>query len=100
MPLIYKRRYTHRDNEGCIRARATTDVNGQPVSRDAGVIDFDVVTELVFKDQAAHEAWATAIGRNGGGEKVVADEEKFLDRGRTRAQVVEEFVTCPFMRES
>lgn len=77
-PLVYKRSYLAR---------------GDALNLDDGSIDFDVVTELVFADRDAYLAWAAAVFKPGAGEQVVADEERFLDRSRTRAFVVEEFVT-------
>ena len=71
-PIIYKRNYLVRDNK----------IKGDDT------IDFDVVTELVFPDRAAYLAWVAKMG-----EQVVADEQKFLDRSRTRSYVVEEYVT-------
>jgi hypothetical protein len=56
-------------------------------------IDFDVITELHFPDRAAYLAWGTALSRDGAGEQVVQDEQRFLDRARTRAYIVEEHVT-------
>jgi hypothetical protein len=78
-PLVYKRSYL---------------VRGDALNLDDGSIDFDVVTELVFADRDAYLAWAGAVFRPGAAEQVVADEERFLDRARTRAFVVEEFVTA------
>ncbi len=77
-PIVYKRNYLLRGNE---------------LNRDDNAIDFDVVTELVFADRAAYLAWRAQLSQPGSGEQVVADEEKFLDRSRTRACVIEECVT-------
>jgi EthD domain-containing protein len=77
-PLTYKRNYL---------------VRGDALNLDDGSIDFDVVTELVFANRDAYAAWAAAVFKPGAAEQVVADEERFLDRARTRAFVVEEFVT-------
>ena len=60
---------------------------------DDGSINFDVVTELVFADRGAYQAWMAAVFKPGVAEQIVADEERFLDRSRTRAFVVEEFGT-------
>ncbi|HEU4404453.1 MAG TPA: EthD domain-containing protein [Polyangiaceae bacterium] len=76
-PLVYKRSYL---------------VRGDALNLDDGTIDFDVVTELAFADRDAYLAWAAAVFKPGNGEQVVADEERFLDRSRTRAFVVDEFV--------
>jgi uncharacterized protein (TIGR02118 family) len=78
-PSVYKRNYLVRGDE----------FNRQ----EDGTIDFDVITELVFPDRAAYLAWGAAVGRGDGGEQVAADELKFLDRSRTRAYVIEEYVT-------
>jgi EthD domain len=78
-PIGYKRNYLVRGDEFNIEDRA---------------IDFDVVTELVFPDRAAYLAWGAQLSRSDSGEHVVSEDElKFLDRSRTRAYVVEEFVT-------
>jgi len=77
-PIVYKRNFLMRGDE---------------FNKEDGAIDFDVVTELVFPDRAAYLAWAAQLSKPGSGERVVADELKFLDRSRTRAYVVEECVT-------
>jgi hypothetical protein len=95
MPLVYKRRYTHRDDETRIRVRASKDSEGHAVEGPGDTVDFDVVTEIAFESRERQQAWMAALIRNGEGGKVVCeDEERFLDRGRTRAHVIEEFVTC------
>ena len=97
IPLVYKRRYTHLDDASRVAARATRTVEGKFLkSGEAGeTVDFDVVTEIAFESREKRDAWGEALVRNGeGGKVVVEDEERFLDRGRTRAHVVEEFVTC------
>ena len=77
-PIVYKRRYL---------------VRGDAINHEDASIDFDVVTELGFPDRAAYRAWSAQLSKPGSGELIVADEQKFLDRSRTRAYVVEEFVT-------
>ena len=77
-PIGYKRNYLVRGDESNIEDDS---------------IDFDVVTELLFPDRAAYLAWRAALSKPGSGEQVVADEEKFLDRSRTRASIIEERVT-------
>jgi EthD domain-containing protein len=77
-PIVYKRNYL---------------VRGDELNKEDNAIDFDVVTELVFPDRAAYLAWRAQLSKPGSGERVVADEEKFLDRSRTRACVIEECVT-------
>jgi len=77
-PSVYKRNYLLRGDE---------------LNRGDNAIDFDVITELVFPDRAAYLVWRAELSKPGSGEQVVADEEKFLDRSRTRASIIEERVT-------
>ena len=77
LPKVYKRRYLQ--HPGWVQAK-----------EGAAQVDFDVVVELAFEDL---EAWMAELSKNGGGEKIPVDEEKFLDRTRTRANVIEEYVT-------
>lgn len=92
LPTTYKRRYTHRDESLQAEAAGPFGVMVSPTDGGAG-IDFDVMTELVFASLEARQAWTARIGRDGGAQKILEDEERFLDRGRTRACVIEEFVT-------
>ncbi|AUX47609.1 ethyl tert-butyl ether degradation protein EthD [Sorangium cellulosum] len=78
VPAVYKRSYLKR---------------GDALNMEDGAIGFDVVTETVFPDRAALQAWLGKIFEPGTRERVVADEEKFLDRSRYWAYVVEERVT-------
>jgi hypothetical protein len=78
IPSVYKRNYLLRGNE---------------LNKEENAIDFDVVTELVFPDRTAYLVWRAQLSKPGSGEQVVADEEKFLDRSRTRACIIEEHVT-------
>ena len=73
-PTVYKRNYI---------------VRGDEFNREDATIDFDVVTELVFPDRAAFVAWIENLSV----EQIATDEQKFLDRSRTRAYVIEEHVT-------
>jgi hypothetical protein len=76
-PIIYKRRY----------------LVGERLTAEGGDVDFDVMTELVFVDRHAFDAWMAELAKPGVGARIVADEEKFLNRARTRAYVIEEHVT-------
>ena len=78
-PVVYKRRYLVRDDR---------------LTREGGVVDFDVVIELGFPDRDAFLAWMAKLSATGAGEQVAADEARFLDRSRTRAYVFEEYVTA------
>ena len=77
VPTVYKRRY----------------LIGERLTAEGGAVDFDVMTELVFTDRNAFDGWMATLAKPGAGARVVADEEKFLNRARTRAYVIEERVT-------
>jgi hypothetical protein len=70
-PPVYKRNYV---------------VRGDELNREDPAIDFDVVTELVFPDRPAFAAWMEKLSV----EEIGVDEERFLNRSRTRAYVIEE----------
>ena len=76
-PIVYKRRYVL-----------------ERLTNEGGAIDFDVVTELGFDDRADYLAWMAKLSAPGARERVSVDEAKFLDRSRTRAYVVKEYVTA------
>ena len=61
-------------------------VRGDELGREDPAIDFDVVTELVFPDRPAFAAWLEKLSV----EEIGVDEERFLNRSRTRAYVIEE----------
>jgi uncharacterized protein (TIGR02118 family) len=71
-PVTYRRLYLTRD---------------APLGRGPDGVDFDAITELWFEDKAAYRTWMAAISV----DAVREDEERFLDRSRTRAFVVETF---------
>jgi hypothetical protein len=77
-PEVYKRHYLQR---------------GDTLSIGEAGIDFDVVTEQGFADWAAFESWIDAVTAGDAGERVAADEARFLDRSRTRSCVVSDYVT-------
>lgn len=77
-PMVYKRHYLQR---------------GDAVNIGEADIDFDVVTEQVFADRAAFQAWIGAVIAGDAGERVATDEARFLDRSRTRSCVVSDYVT-------
>ncbi|MET9224266.1 EthD domain-containing protein [Lentzea sp. NPDC003310] len=55
--------------------------------------EFDVVTHMKFADAATRRTWLSLVLAPGSG--VAEDEERFLDRSRTRSWIVEERVTAP-----
>jgi uncharacterized protein (TIGR02118 family) len=77
VPTVYKRRY----------------LVGDRLTVGGGEVDFDVMTELAFADRDKFDAWMSALAKPEVGARIVADEEKFLNRARTRAYVIEERVT-------
>jgi hypothetical protein len=62
---------------------------GDEFNREDDSIDFDVVTELVFPDRETFVAWIEKLSV----EAIGTDEQRFLDRSRTRAYVIEERAT-------
>lgn len=77
-PDVYKRHYVQRTDELNVQETA---------------LDFDVMTELGFRDRAAFLAWLTAVSSGAAGERVATDEAHFVDRSRTRSCVTEDHVT-------
>jgi hypothetical protein len=77
-PVVYKRHYLQR---------------GDALNLGETDIDFDVVTEQVFADRAAFQSWLGAVTAGNAGERVAADEARFLERSRTRSCVVSDYVT-------
>ena len=77
-PRVYKRNYV---------------VRGYDLNREDAAIGFDVVTELVFDDRKAYEAWLAVVFQPGNAERVAADEAVFLDRARTLAYTIDERIT-------
>src|SRR5271156_2488109 len=71
MPLVYKRNYIQR---------------GDTFNIEGDEIGFDCMTELVFNDNDGLPAWMTSLG----GDEIARDEQNFIDRGATRAYVVDE----------
>jgi hypothetical protein len=77
VPAVYKRRY----------------LAGGKLTAEGGEVDFDVMTELAFADRQAFDEWMAELAKPGVGVRVVEDEEKFLNRARTRAYVINEYLT-------
>jgi uncharacterized protein (TIGR02118 family) len=70
-PSMYKRNYV---------------VRGDELNREDDSIGFDVITELVFPDRQAFRSWTEKLGV----DEIATDEQRFLDRSRTRAYVIDE----------
>jgi hypothetical protein len=80
-PEVYKRHYLKR---------------GEPVNIGEADIDWDVVTEQEFADRAAFDSWIAAVTAGDAGERVAADEARFLNRERTRSCVVIDVATTGY----
>ncbi|MFE9611403.1 EthD domain-containing protein [Streptomyces sp. NPDC006012] len=76
-PLVYKRHYLMRGDDGNLREEG---------------VDFDVVTEMGWADPAEQLAWYAKI--RAAADLVAADEARFLDRSSTRSLSVEQRVTA------
>lgn len=74
--LKYRRNYVDRD--------------GAYMYWDASPLDFDVITELWFKDRAAYDEMATKAAQPEIAKLIAEDEENLFDRGHTRMFVVDE----------
>ena len=61
-------------------------MRGDEFNREDDTIDFYIITELVFPDRSGFIKWIEDLSV----DAIGTDEEKFLDRSRTRAYVIEE----------
>ncbi|KAI3319698.1 EthD domain-containing protein [Xylariaceae sp. AK1471] len=92
-PILHTQRYIHRTDasgDGNTQRNSST-----PASVFAGRqadFDFDVVVDLKFQDAAAFEAFMQHIHQPEIWSKVVADEEKFLDRNQTRVALLGDII--------
>ena len=80
-PWIVEYRRNFIDMEGAIRGSAALDP------------DFDVVTELWFKDRAGYQRMLDDHANTDVGQSIADDEANCFDRGKTRFFVVEERVS-------
>jgi EthD domain len=71
-PAVYKRHYVY---------------YGDDMNTPGSDLDFDAIIEQEFTDRAEFAAWITALTTGPAGERVAADEARFLDRSRTRARI-------------
>jgi len=77
----------------CNYVRNYVDLSEAILGSESGPVDFDVITELWYPDRAAYEAAMAHYARPEICARIVGDEEKFLDRSRTRFFVVVEQTT-------
>lgn len=78
-PLIYRRRYL---------------IQADEVTKSGNDVGYDVTTEVGFADEVGFQAWLATLFAPGTAEKVVTDEAMFLDRSKTCAYAVKEYVTA------
>jgi len=60
-----------------------------PLYPQDAACDFDVVTELVFKDRSAFDAWSAALANPDVVDRIRADERNFLQSSCTQMWAVE-----------
>ncbi len=70
--------------------RNFTVFDGAYVNAGAAPFDFDVLTEIRFRDRAAYDAAMVVAADPAVAQRIADDEENFLDRAGTRMFVVEE----------
>jgi EthD domain len=65
-----------------------------PFSPDPGALadeqEFDVITEVWFKDRATFEAAIARLGEPSTAQEIMEDESRFMDRSRIRLFTIEE----------
>ncbi|MFC0438335.1 EthD domain-containing protein [Kutzneria buriramensis] len=76
-PDVYKRHYVER---------------GDPLNIREDHVDFDVMTEIAFRDRAAFDRWLAALAA--AGARVPDDEARFLDRSYLTSFAADEHVTA------
>lgn len=67
------------------------DLTGVIYGESAGPPDFDVITEIWFKDRVSYEAMLASNENPEIGSQIAVDEDNFLDRSKTRFFMVEEY---------
>ena len=77
VPIIYK-------GEG---------LRGRKHTGEGCEVDFDIMAELGSTDRQGFDASMAELAKSGVGARIVADEENFLNRVRTKSCVIEERVT-------
>jgi len=66
------------------------DLEGAYIFEGASPPDFDVITEIWYRDRAAYEDMAAAVMQPDIAKQISEDEARFLDRSKTRMFVVDE----------
>ena len=69
------------------------DLTGAFIFEGASAPDFDVITELWYADRASYEEMLARAAQPEIAAQIVADEDAFLDRSKTRYFLVDERCT-------
>ena len=77
----------------CGFRRNFLDLNGAVIYPGAKALDFDVIAEFWYPDRAAYEAAMDVFNHKETDDLLSDDEDKFLDRTKTRFFIVDEFVS-------
>jgi hypothetical protein len=63
---------------------------GHPITGSPEGFDYDCITEMWFPDEATYKAFTASVTAPEIAKVVIEDEEKLVDRAKTRRYVVEE----------
>lgn len=91
-PKTHTRHYIERPNAGS----ANTSTPATVLMGSQEDFDYDSITQLDFEDAGAFQKYhAATIGSERVAAEITKDEEKFLDRGRTKVVVAGESLSTP-----
>lgn len=71
--------------------RNYVDLEGSIFYENVSSLDFDVITEFLFKDREAYNASLADFTNPDAAQRIAADEENIFDRSMTRFFIVEEY---------
>lgn len=71
--------------------RNYVDLEGSIFYENVSSLDFDIVTEFLFKDRAAYDAALADFTYPEAAQRIATDEENIFDRSMTRFFIVEEY---------
>ncbi|KAH6616801.1 EthD domain-containing protein [Boeremia exigua] len=92
-PYKFTRQYLARITRRGFGGPANPDRPPLLLRGDADVIDYDVVSEMTFESEGAFQAFYKRIYEKDVAAKLAADENEFLQLGKTRVVVVGETVS-------
>lgn len=85
-PEKYTRRYIHRTETSNGTSTSTDENTKYSATMLHGKqtdVEYDAITEAIFRDEAAFQAFVGNVSAGENAEAIAADEEKFMDRERT-----------------